>query len=294
MSQGDASRFEVVERGNLYSSGYRLYFKGPNGLISPWHDIPIYADKANQIFNMVVEIPRWTNAKMEIATKEPLNPIKQDEKNNAPRFVHNVFPHKGYIWNYGAIPQTWEDPAHKDEATNCLGDNDPIDIIEIGEKVHKRGAIVQVKVLGVTALIDEGETDWKLIAIDVTDPLASKVEELSDVETFFPGLLAATFEWFRIYKVPTGKGVNTFGFNGEYQNREFAHKIIEQTHGFWKALIQEQSPKLNTETHAEGAAHPANDEQWAKTVEEKPAVGPVQPIPAAVDNWIYVNRKNKI
>ena len=26
---------------------------------------------------MVVEIPRWSNAKMEIATKEPLNPIKQ-------------------------------------------------------------------------------------------------------------------------------------------------------------------------------------------------------------------------
>jgi len=29
---------------------------------------------------MVVEVPRWTNAKMEIATKEKLNPIKQDIK----------------------------------------------------------------------------------------------------------------------------------------------------------------------------------------------------------------------
>ena len=24
------------------------------------------------------------------------------------RFVANCFPHHGYIWNYGAIPQTWE------------------------------------------------------------------------------------------------------------------------------------------------------------------------------------------
>lgn len=33
----------------------------------------------------------------------------------------------------------------------------------------------QVKVLGVMALIDEGETDWKLLAIDVNDPVASKM-----------------------------------------------------------------------------------------------------------------------
>lgn len=29
---------------------------------------------------MVVEVPRWSNAKMEISLKEKLNPIKQDEK----------------------------------------------------------------------------------------------------------------------------------------------------------------------------------------------------------------------
>ena len=42
-------------------------------------------------------------------------------------------------------------------------------------QVAKRGEVKQVKVLGVMALIDEGETDWKLIAIDVNDPLASKM-----------------------------------------------------------------------------------------------------------------------
>ena len=34
--------------------------------ISPFHDIPLYADSKNNIFNMLVEIPRWTNAKMEV------------------------------------------------------------------------------------------------------------------------------------------------------------------------------------------------------------------------------------
>jgi inorganic pyrophosphatase len=42
-------------------------------------------------------------------------------------------------------------------------------------QIQERGAIVQVKVLGCFALIDEGETDWKVLAIDVTDPMADKL-----------------------------------------------------------------------------------------------------------------------
>ena len=52
-------------------------------------------------FNVVIEIPRWSNAKMEINKKEKLNPILQDIKKDKLRFVNNVFPHHGYIWNYG-------------------------------------------------------------------------------------------------------------------------------------------------------------------------------------------------
>lgn len=37
-----------------------------HGPISPFHDIPLYANEEQKIFNMVVEVPRWTNAKMEV------------------------------------------------------------------------------------------------------------------------------------------------------------------------------------------------------------------------------------
>jgi len=40
-----------------------------------------------------------------MSTKGKLNYIKQDEKKGKLRFVGNVFPHHGYIWNYGAFPQ---------------------------------------------------------------------------------------------------------------------------------------------------------------------------------------------
>jgi hypothetical protein len=40
----------------------------------------------------------------------------------------------------------------------------------------------QVKPLGVYAMIDDGELDWKVIAIEVNDPKAAAVNSLEDVE----------------------------------------------------------------------------------------------------------------
>jgi len=42
------------------------------------------------------------------------------------------------------------------------------------------------------ALLDEGETDWKVIVIDVNDPLAPRLNDIEDVERHLPGLIRAT------------------------------------------------------------------------------------------------------
>ncbi|TGZ55637.1 hypothetical protein CRM22_010330 [Opisthorchis felineus] len=235
------SVYSVCERGSSNTNGYRMFIKSTSGPISPFHDIPLHLDKQKNIFNMLVEIPRWTNAKMEICKEELMNPIKQDVKNGKLRFVNNIFPHKGYIWNYGALPQTWEDPNHQDPNTNAKGDNDPIDVCEIGSKILSRGSVIPVKVLGILAMIDEGETDWKVIAIHTDDPLADKLNDIDDVDKHMPGLLKATRDWFRYYKVPTGKPENTFAFNGDFKNKAFALDVIQQTHEQWKSLISGKS-----------------------------------------------------
>uniref|UniRef100_A0A2K6DXG1 inorganic diphosphatase n=1 Tax=Macaca nemestrina TaxID=9545 RepID=A0A2K6DXG1_MACNE len=219
--------YHTEERGQPCSQNYRLFFKDVTGhYISPFHDIPLKVnskeengiptkkarnDEYENLFNMIVEIPRWTNAKMEIATEEPLNPIKQYVKDGKLRYVANIFPYKGYIWNYGTLPQ----------------------ILSCGEVIH-------VKILGILALIDEGETDWKLIAINVNDPEASKFHDIDDVEKFKPGYLEATLNWFRLYKVPDGKPENQFAFNGEFKNKAFALEVIKSTHQCWKALLMKK------------------------------------------------------
>ena len=49
--------------------------------------------------------PTNTPRATQISKEELLNPIKQDIKKGKIRYVRNCFPHKGYLWNYGAFPQ---------------------------------------------------------------------------------------------------------------------------------------------------------------------------------------------
>ncbi|KRZ02917.1 Inorganic pyrophosphatase, partial [Trichinella zimbabwensis] len=287
-----SSVYETVARGNMYSPNYRLFYKKNNQFISPWHDIPLFVDENAKIYNMIVENPRWTNAKMEIATTEPMNPVKQDLKKGKVRFIDNCFPYHGYIWNYGALPQTWENPFNINSHTSANGDNDPIDACEIGQRVARRGEVLQVKLLGLIALIDEGETDWKLIVIDIRDPLASKLHDITDVDIHHPGLLQATKEWLKIYKIPTGKPANKFGLNGMYQNKDFAANVIAETHEFWKKLTAKpENTELCCSTCTDDShfMNKITQEEATKIVASTPDPGEVEPIDPIVDTWHYIS-----
>ncbi|KAJ8659595.1 inorganic pyrophosphatase [Lichtheimia ornata] len=270
---------------------YRVFIEKDGVPVSAFHDVPLFANEENNVFNMIVEIPRWTNAKLEISKEDAYNPIKQDTKKGKLRFVRNCFPHKGYIWNYGAFPQTWEDPNQQHPETKAKGDNDPIDVIEIGEQVGYTGQIKQVKILGVMALLDEGETDWKVIAIDVNDPLASKLNDIEDVEKQLPGLIRATNEWFRIYKIPDGKPENVFAFSGEAKNKKYATDVVLETHEAWKGLISGASDKKDIST-ANISVEDSPDKVDAEHANSNvPAadVQPPAPIDPSVDKWFFIS-----
>ncbi|KAJ8672487.1 hypothetical protein QAD02_003746 [Eretmocerus hayati] len=287
-----SSGYTVVERGAPNSTDYRLFFQNETSPISPMHDIPLFADDSKKIFHMVVEIPRWTNAKMEINLKETLNPIKQDVKKGNLRFVANCFPHHGYIWNYGALPQTWENPEVLDEATGFKGDNDPIDVLEIGYRVAKRGEVLKVKVLGTVALIDEGETDWKIIVIDVNDPIANQLNDIADIDKHYPGLLKATIEWFKIYKIPDGKPENQFAFNGDAKPRDFALHVIEEVHKHWLSLVKKEATSCDiscTNLNVTDSPFQITPSAAKEVLDKAPEPQPARPIDPIVDKWHYVH-----
>ncbi|KAK4097071.1 inorganic pyrophosphatase [Parathielavia hyrcaniae] len=233
------SEYSVRRSSRPFTKDYRIYFERSHDKtpVSSFHDIPLYHDKDKGILNMVVEVPRWINAKFEINRNERLNPIHQDNLDQNPRFVKNLFPYKGYIWNYGALPQTWEDPHHTTPETHTRGDNDSLDACEIGRAVASPGDVKQVKPLGVLALLDQGKTDWKVLVVDVRDPLAARLDDVADVEEHLPGLLAASVDWWRLYRVPDGRGGNGFGFGGRWLDRGYANNAIGECEDAWKRLI---------------------------------------------------------
>ena len=85
-------------------------------------------------------------------------------------------------------------------------------------------------------MIDDGETDWKCIVINVDDILAPRLNDIDDVEAELPGFVSTLREWLRMYKTPDGKPMNTFGLDERAMNREYTMGVIKETHDFWKKL----------------------------------------------------------
>jgi hypothetical protein len=70
-----ASQYKIRKIGAPNTLEHRIYIEKDGVPISPFHDIPLYANEQQTVLNMIVEIPRWTNGKMEISKEELLNPI---------------------------------------------------------------------------------------------------------------------------------------------------------------------------------------------------------------------------
>lgn len=238
--------YGIKQFGEEYSNDYLTYITKDNRIISPFHDIPATED-GFKLVNVVNEIPRFTNAKKEINKEAEYNPIKQDVKNGQLRFVKSMYPTKGYIWNYGAIPQTWESTEVEDTRSGIKGDNDPIDAIEIGDRIIPTGKVYQAKVLGAIAMIDSGECDWKILVISKEDEMFSKMNSLEDIDKYKPGLLSVTREWFRNYKVADKEGnkgsKNSFANDEKYYSAKEAIEIIKETNRHWLNLIKEKEHK---------------------------------------------------
>jgi len=215
--------------GEAGTESFRLFFKEDDKAVSPWHDIALYADGG--LVNLVTEIPKMSKAKMEVNTKEASNPIAQDIKKGKLRDYHGPI-----FWNYGCLPQTWENPNEEHPVLKCFGDDDPLDVVEIGSAALSMGSVTPVKALGVLAMIDDGELDWKIVAISAEDPMAAELNDIGDVESKMPGTLSGIREWFRWYKTPDDKPLNSFGFDEEFLSSEKAMEVVAETNQAWKDL----------------------------------------------------------
>ena len=149
-----------------------------------YYDIPAFS--SNSTLNAVIEIPAGTNKKFEYSVDTGLFKI---DKNDGRDRIISFLP---YLGNYGFVPSTYSDPTSG-------GDGDPLDILVLSDSI-KTGAIVEVKPLGVLKLIDNGEIDYKIIAIPVNkENQTINATNYNEFTRDFPQIKTIIEIWFLNY-----------------------------------------------------------------------------------------------
>lgn len=98
-------------------------------------------------------------------------------------------------------------------------------------------------VLGLVGLIDQGELDCKVLAIEVNEAHERGVKNIADYDRQNPGAVKEVIEWFRNYKVWEGKKINEFKWDGEVQSVERSLEIIQESSQQYQDLLS--NPQLS-------------------------------------------------
>lgn len=134
----------------------------------------------------VIEIPAGTNKKIEFEPKT--NTFVVDKRDNKDR----VIDYLPYLGNYGFIPSTYSDPKKG-------GDGDALDILVLCESLPT-ATVLEVYPIAVLPLIDQGEQDYKIIAIPAESSLQTiKARNLADLRKNYPQVEHMIGQWFLNY-----------------------------------------------------------------------------------------------
>lgn len=183
-----------------------LVFLGACGSTKDFYTLP--AKVLEDTFNAVIEIPGGTNKKYEYAPSQKRFVI--DTENGIARII-DFLPYPG---NYGFIPST----LSKNETG---GDGDALDVLVLSETVAT-GTVMEIIPIAIIKLIDDGETDYKIIAVpqDKKQRII-KATNYSELNTSYPKLLEILELWFLNYNP------NDSSFVEEWGNEKKAYKEIK-------------------------------------------------------------------
>lgn len=153
--------------------------------MNPWHDVSP-GDKAPQIVTALIEIPQGSKTKFELDKASGL--LKVDRV---------LYSSVHYPANYGFIPRSY------------CGDHDPLDILVLGQAEVYPLSLMRARPVGCMRMIDQGESDDKVIAVHEDDPEMAHVQTIKDLA---PHQLKEIRNFFEIYKGLENKKVEVEGF----------------------------------------------------------------------------------
>lgn len=151
------------------------------------HDISA-GEKAPEIINVIVEIPRGSKNKYEI-----------DKETGIIKLDRVMYTAQDYPFDYGFVPQTnWYD-------------GDALDVVVLTTHPLPVGILLEARPIAVIHMVDAGERDEKIIAVPKGDPRFADVKDLKDIN---PHTLKEIEHFFLTYKQLQNKEVVINGTEG--------------------------------------------------------------------------------
>lgn len=264
-----AQRLESVVKVQRYCPSNQTNYDRTK--LSLWHDVDVFVrdwlDEPTKLLHYVNEMPMGGLTKYEVQPSVPGNAIREDTKGSQRLAAFG----KPVPFNYGCFPQTYRDPAKADELYDAPGDDDPLDVLDVGSTPVGVGSVIRCRPLGAVCLIDEGQADWKILAINVETqgPLAS-AQSVDDVERLAPGRIQECLRWIDDFKSSNGK--DAAKLHWEIHGPELAWSLIKRDHASWQDLVAEAGADGRARGHW---IRPASKDKLAgESTILKPAWGP--------------------
>lgn len=168
-----------------------------------WHDMNPVRIKEED-FMCAIEISKGSRNKYEL-----------DKETGLLVLDRILYTSTHYPANYGFIPRTYAD------------DSDPLDVLVLCTEPIVPLATVRCYPIGVICMTDQGEMDYKIIAIPFEDPTWNIFHDLSDLP---PHIMQEITHFFNVYKALEHKNTNIL----EIMNRKRAVEIIREAIQFYK------------------------------------------------------------
>ena len=151
--------------------------------------------------NVVIEIPKGSHNKFEYEEEQDV--FKLDRVLYSP--MH-------YPLDYGFIPGTRSE------------DGDHLDALVIGGEPLFTGCVLEVRPVALFKMIDGGEEDFKVLAVQARNPRFAHISCLEDVDSYNNHLTKEISHFFTAYKHLEGKEVQIVG----WEDVEVAKKEISR------------------------------------------------------------------
>eukprot|EP00831_Metopus_contortus_P026769 TRINITY_DN2268_c0_g1_i3.p1 TRINITY_DN2268_c0_g1~~TRINITY_DN2268_c0_g1_i3.p1 ORF type:complete len:174 (-),score=32.31 TRINITY_DN2268_c0_g1_i3:44-565(-) len=116
------------------------------------------------------------------------------------------------------------------------GDDDPLDICELGSKEFEIGDVIRTQILGAFCVQDKNECDWKVLGLNEEEALAKSISTLLDFQKQHPGKIDTIINWFRSVKGEEGKTADPILFNSAVFSIAETLKMITTAHQSYLSL----------------------------------------------------------